>query len=76
MSRLPFAIYYEHPDWFRPVFAEIERLGRQRGLDVTAAPAGDGGGQEDGRVGRARDGAGTPVGLRQRQVDAGCGEGR
>lgn len=27
MSRLPFAIYYEHPDWFRPVFAEIERRG-------------------------------------------------
>lgn len=21
----PFAIYYEHPDWFRPLFAELER---------------------------------------------------
>jgi hypothetical protein len=24
---LPFAIYYEHPDWFRPLFAELERRG-------------------------------------------------
>jgi hypothetical protein len=23
----PFAIYYEHPDWFRPLFAELERRG-------------------------------------------------
>src|SRR5262245_55149594 len=22
---LPIAIYYEHPDWFRPLFAELER---------------------------------------------------
>jgi hypothetical protein len=22
---LPFAIYYEHPEWFRPLFAELER---------------------------------------------------
>ena len=21
----PFAIYHEHPDWFRPLFAELER---------------------------------------------------
>ncbi|HJZ59664.1 MAG TPA: hypothetical protein VKE74_32270 [Gemmataceae bacterium] len=25
MSRQPFAIYHEHPDWFRPLFAELER---------------------------------------------------
>ena len=24
-STKPFAIYYEHPDWFRPLFAELER---------------------------------------------------
>jgi hypothetical protein len=23
----PFAIYHEHPDWFRPVFAELDRRG-------------------------------------------------
>jgi len=23
----PFAIYHEHPDWFRPLFAELERRG-------------------------------------------------
>jgi hypothetical protein len=27
MSRLPIAIYHEHPDWFRPLFAELERRG-------------------------------------------------
>jgi RimK-like ATP-grasp domain len=27
MPRLPFAIYHEHPDWFRPLFAELERRG-------------------------------------------------
>jgi hypothetical protein len=26
-SRKPFAIYHEHPDWFRPLFAELERRG-------------------------------------------------
>src|SRR5436309_10766807 len=26
-SPLPFAIYYEHPDWFRPLFAELDRRG-------------------------------------------------
>lgn len=25
MPSKPFAIYYEHPDWFRPLFAELER---------------------------------------------------
>ena len=24
----PIAIYYEHPDWFRPLFAELDRRGR------------------------------------------------
>ena len=24
---LPYAIYHEHPDWFRPLFAELERRG-------------------------------------------------
>jgi hypothetical protein len=24
-ERLPLAIYYEHPDWFRPLFAELDR---------------------------------------------------
>jgi glutathione synthase/RimK-type ligase-like ATP-grasp enzyme len=24
-SARPFAIYYEHPDWFRPLFAELDR---------------------------------------------------
>ncbi len=24
---LPIAIYHEHPDWFRPLFAELERRG-------------------------------------------------
>ena len=27
MSRLPIAIYHEHPDWFRPLFTELERRG-------------------------------------------------
>jgi hypothetical protein len=26
-SRKPFAIYHEHPDWFRPVFRELDRRG-------------------------------------------------
>lgn len=26
-SRLPIAVYHEHPDWFRPLFAELERRG-------------------------------------------------
>jgi hypothetical protein len=26
-SRRPFAIYHEHPDWFRPLFAELARRG-------------------------------------------------
>jgi len=26
-SPLPMAIYYEHPDWFRPLFAELDRRG-------------------------------------------------
>ncbi len=26
-SQLPIAIYYEHPEWFRPLFAELERRG-------------------------------------------------
>ncbi len=27
MPTQPFAIYYEHPDWFRPLFAELDRRG-------------------------------------------------
>ncbi len=27
MSRRPIAIYHEHPDWFRPLFVELERRG-------------------------------------------------
>jgi hypothetical protein len=27
MPPRPFAIYHEHPDWFRPLFAELERRG-------------------------------------------------
>ncbi len=27
MAERPLAIYYEHPDWFRPLFAELERRG-------------------------------------------------
>ncbi len=27
MAPRPFAIYHEHPDWFRPLFAELERRG-------------------------------------------------
>jgi hypothetical protein len=23
----PLAIYHEHPDWFKPLFAELERRG-------------------------------------------------
>ena len=26
-TELPIAIYYEHPDWFRPLFAELDRRG-------------------------------------------------
>lgn len=26
-TRKPFAIYHEHPDWFRPLFAELDRRG-------------------------------------------------
>ncbi|MEN3331085.1 MAG: hypothetical protein V7641_450 [Blastocatellia bacterium] len=28
-SPLPMAVYYEHPDWFRPLFAELDRRGAQ-----------------------------------------------
>ena len=27
MTSKPIAIYYEHPDWFRPLFAELEARG-------------------------------------------------
>ncbi|HKP85401.1 MAG TPA: hypothetical protein VJZ26_04850 [Blastocatellia bacterium] len=27
MTEKPIAIYYEHPDWFRPLFAELDRRG-------------------------------------------------
>lgn len=27
MSHRPIAIYYEHPDWFKPLFAELDRRG-------------------------------------------------
>ncbi len=27
MSRRPIAIYHEHPDWFRPLFAELDKRG-------------------------------------------------
>jgi len=27
ITRAPFGILYEHPDWFRPLFAELERRG-------------------------------------------------
>ena len=27
MSQLSIAVYHEHPDWFRPLFAELERRG-------------------------------------------------
>ncbi len=27
MSRLPIAIYHEHPDWFRPLFTELDARG-------------------------------------------------
>lgn len=33
---LPLAIYYEHPDWFRPLFAELDR----RGIPYEACHAG------------------------------------
>jgi glutathione synthase/RimK-type ligase-like ATP-grasp enzyme len=26
-SRKPIAVYYEHPDWFKPLFAELDRRG-------------------------------------------------
>ncbi len=48
MSTLPIGIYYEHPDWFRPLFAELDRRGisyariaaDEHRYDVTAgAPA-------------------------------------
>ena len=32
----PIAIYYEHPDWFRPLFAELDRRGtRYEKIDAT-----------------------------------------
>src|ERR1700758_5077913 len=27
VERPPLAIYYEHPEWFRPLFAELDRRG-------------------------------------------------
>lgn len=27
-ASLPIAVYHEHPDWFRPLFAELDRRGR------------------------------------------------
>jgi glutathione synthase/RimK-type ligase-like ATP-grasp enzyme len=27
VQRLPLAVYYEHPDWFRPLFAELDARG-------------------------------------------------
>jgi len=40
----PIAVYYEHPDWFRPLFQQLDRLGanwlkveaKQHSYDVTA----------------------------------------
>ncbi|MCY7346570.1 MAG: hypothetical protein LH614_10175, partial [Pyrinomonadaceae bacterium] len=26
-NRKPIAIYYEHPEWFRPLFAELDKRG-------------------------------------------------
>jgi hypothetical protein len=45
----PFAIYYEHPDWFRPLFAELERReipyvrldARRHSYDIAARDAHD-----------------------------------
>ena len=34
-SLAPIAVYHEHPDWFRPLFAELER----RGLPVARLDA-------------------------------------
>src|SRR6476620_4489186 len=42
---LPLAVYYEHPEWFRPLFAELDRRSIQyvridagcHGYDATAA---------------------------------------
>jgi hypothetical protein len=34
-TRAPIGIYYEHPEWFRPLFAELER----RGLPYERLPA-------------------------------------
>ena len=25
IQQLPLAVYYEHPEWFRPLFAELDR---------------------------------------------------
>jgi hypothetical protein len=38
MPTQPFAIYYEHPDWFRPLFAELDRRGiKYHALDPRAS---------------------------------------
>ena len=29
MNDAPLAIFYEHPDWFRPLFAELDRRGTE-----------------------------------------------
>ena len=31
----PIAIYYEHPDWFRPLFAELDRREAMTEKDVS-----------------------------------------
>lgn len=36
-SPRPFGIYFEHPDWYRPLFAELER----RGIAYEKIPIGD-----------------------------------
>lgn len=49
----PIGIYYEHPDWFRPLFAELDRRGTPyRRIDATrhAYDATNGGGREYGLV--------------------------
>ena len=36
-NHLPLAVYYEHPEWFRPLFAELDR----RSIQYVRIDAGD-----------------------------------
>ena len=48
MAQRPIGIYYEHPDWFKPLFAELDRRGVAYERIAAAQHRFDPTGDEDG----------------------------